>query len=450
MGALVVANIATAQADALQDALNKQRDFNAVQVIYRHGVPHTDRRGRLMTAYDPDRSFFQIAVWGTPLDKVYGHEYDLTVLKEAGLNTVWPWPMYSPESALELAQKAELQVVLMNKLNEEELEQVKDHPHLLGNMWMDEPIGRLGSVDMDELFGEFLAYKETANRIAPDIPVFINDAPWIMAPATAWWVKWNTAGDVSCHDNYPVMHRRGRVKSIGAEPNGVPQSVSLAVAANQEQKPVWLIVGAFDTPSSWGAAFPFRYPTPEQLCACVYAGIIHGATGIIYFTWDTYISRDGAVIGMSPDPQVAYVPNPRQENYPHPTPATPLQMVKGRSLWETATQINKELRDLTPAILSPTVGDEVKYTVNVEGESPTEMPIRCLLKPHPDGGYVLLTVNIDDAVLNVTYSFPQPLAQVHVLYENRQPEKLEPDSSSFTLMYDPFATHVVRIHLGES
>ncbi len=433
-----------AYGDDVQDTLNKQRDLNAVQLVYRDGVPHTDRRGRRMMEYDRERSFFQIGLWGvSPPGQLYDYYYDWAVLTEAGFNTVWPWfNAIDPRGWLDAAEEAGLQVVLMGAQSTEVLEQIKDHPNLFGNMWFDEPLAHYWHSGMDEPFAKFLAYRERTKQIAPALPVFVNLCPWIMEPATSWWVKWSNAGDISCHDNYPVMYHRRRNNSLGAEPNGIPQSVALAVAANEEQKPVWLIVGAFDQP-------PWRMPSPEQLRACVYAGIIHGATGIIYFLWDSWANRDGGCIGMSPDPQIVYVPNPRQEGYPHPHPATPLQMVKARALWATATQINKELTEQTPAILSPTVGKEVEYTVHIEGESPTDIPIRCLLKPDYECGYVLLTANVDDAVLNVTYTFAKPLAKVQVLYENKQPASLEPDSESFTLMYEPFDTHVVRIELAD-
>jgi hypothetical protein len=120
-------------------------------------------------------------------------------------------------------------------------------------------------------------------------------------------------------------------------------------------------------------------------------------------------------------------------------------MAQSRACWEAAVQINRELAELTPAILAPTVGPEVDYKVDVQGEAPTPTPIRCLLKPHPEGGYVLLTVNCDDAVLTVNYTFPRKLKQVQALYENRDPLALKPDDTTFTLKYEPFDTHVVRV-----
>ncbi len=413
----------------------------AVQRVYTAGVPHTDARGRRMMAYDAGRSFFQIGIWGNPIGEVWGTNYDLKVLTDAGFNTMWPWPSWSLDQALAHGQRAGLQVVAMNPQPEALLREYRDHPNLLGNVWMDEPTGSLWGKDMEGKFQEFLAYKKMANAVAPDLCVFINDVPWITPPATEWWTRWNTAGDVSCHDNYPVMHS-AQTQSLGA----IADTVGLAARVNREQKPVWLIVGAFEQPGK--SAYPFRFPTPMQLRASVYAGLIHGATGIIYFTWDTYVCRDGNVIGMSPDPKPAYVPSPRQEGYTHPTPARPDQLVASRALWAMATQVNRELRELTPALLSPTVDPKaVPYSIAVTGLGRTEEPIHALLKPHPEGGTVLLTVNLEDCVLDATYTFPKALRSVERLYENQLPLALEKDANRFSDTYEPFETHVYRIQM---
>ena len=103
----------------------------AVQTIYRTGVPHTTRRGERLTQYDAERSFFPIGSWGAPHPgNVYGYEYDWSILKQAGFNTVWPWP-FEADAALDAAQKAGLQVILMNAQDEKVLAKIKDHPNLL-------------------------------------------------------------------------------------------------------------------------------------------------------------------------------------------------------------------------------------------------------------------------------------------------------------------------------
>jgi len=53
---------------------------------------------------------------------------------------------------------------------------------------------------------------------------------------------------------------------------------TIYVNINKEQKPVWLIIQAFEADHPPSADFPFRYPTPTQLRAMVYAGIIHAKT----------------------------------------------------------------------------------------------------------------------------------------------------------------------------
>lgn len=418
-----------------------------IESVYTQGVPHTDRRGGLLTHYDPARSFLPIGIWGAQLPgKQWESEADWKVLTDAGFNTVWPW--YCPlPSALEAGDAHGLQIVFMGEIAEGDLALAKGHPRLLGNVWADEPIGKYGTEAIDTLWKDFLAYRERAHAVAPGLPIFVNDAPWIMDPATEWWLKWNAGGEIACHDNYPVLNRTARAVSIGAEPNGIPQTVSLGVKNGEEQRPQWLIVGAFEQPGEFGESFPFRFPTPEQLRACVYAGIIHGATGIVYFTWDTYVPRDGNVIGMSPNPKVAYTPNPRQEGYTRPTPATPMQLTASRALWDAATQINQELTELTPVILSPTVSTAFPFEVALEGTAPTPAPIRIMVKSLGAGRFLLLTVNLDDAVLKATFTFPDALASVTTRFENQLPLSLPEGAKEFALTYEPFAVHVIEVEM---
>jgi len=432
-------------AQNLDAILKASSDFNAVQSVYRHGVPHTDKNGNLLTTYDPNRSFFQIGIWGNPYGEIYGVNYDLKALTDAGINTIWPWPMRPLENQLEAAKQANLQVVAMGPQDLTAAAKLKDHPNWLGNVWRDEPTGSFWGEKMEGKYKEFLDYKAKMNAAAPGRAVFINDVPWITAPATSWWVKWNTAGDVACHDNYPIMTRKQRSRTIADEGvrSGIPETVALATAVNKEQKPVWLIVGTFSQRTH--GAFPFRFATPMELRAQVYAGLIHGATGIIYFCWDTYVCRDGGVMGMSANPQVQYLKG--GPNQPKPTPVKPMEIAESQALWTAATFINQELKALTPALLSPTAPESVKYSLKTEGQPVSNVPIRCLLKSHPDGGYVLLTVNLDNAVVKGTYEFPGGLKQVQPLFEERPAYELKEGQKTFDDMYDPFEVHVYRVLL---
>jgi len=432
----------------IDNPLKAQRNANAIQSVYQNGVPHTNKQGKVMLEYSAAESFFSIGLWGSPLpNKENNYAWD--TLKGLHYNTVWPWEGSNKQEAIRIGEEYGMQLILMAPMDEEAMVLAGKSPAILANVWADEPIGKFGDgkTDMDKYFADFIAYKEKAAKAAPGLPIFINDAPWISSPATSWWLKWNTAGGVSCHDNYPFMvgHNGaiGSRQSIGMEPNGIPQTVSLAVAANKEKVPVWVILGAFQIKSQPTDPHQFRFPTPTQLRAQVYAALIHGATGIHYFIMDSFVSRDGGVVGMSPHPEVSYAPT-------HKHPATPTELVQSRALWEQAGVINDELAQLTPVILAPTVGDDFVYKVDVTGPAVTTTPIRCLLKPHPEGGYVLMTVNLDDAVLQVQYTFPGEIAEAETMFENQPARKLNEDGKSFNLQYEPYAAHVFRIKMKEN
>ena len=100
---------------------------------------------------------------------------------------------------------------------------------------------------------------------------------------------------------------------------------------------------------------------------------------------------------------------------------------------------------MTPVLLAPTVGKEVVYTLESKGEPVTDNPLRCLLKPHPDGGYVLLVVNLVDAIFSTTFTFPAGFTAIAPLFENRDPLEIEPEQTSFTDHFEPFDVHVYHI-----
>jgi len=390
--------------------------------------------------YDPERSFFPIGTWGNSKPgEIQGQTYDWAELKQAGFNTVWPWP-YDREQQLRDAATHGLQVILMSPPGAEALQKLKDHPNLLGLVWKDEPVIQPGTTE--ETFQAFVAYRKMAERVAPDLLVFVNETAWI---THANWLKWNTGGNIACHDNYPNWPVTDTINrgSFGTAKNGIPQTVSLSVAANAG-KPAWLVVGAFEDMGSPKAQFPFRFPTPMQLRAEVWAALIHGATGLCYFTPDSWISRDGKVIGYSPNPRA----NLRTGGPPRL--ATPMQLVMARALWDAITRINAELHQLTPAVYSPTVAaDELDYKVRYSGNAITEFPIRALLKPHPQGGYVLLTVNLDRAVLDGLFRFTKQLKRVERLFETDTAIPLTQGGMEFSTEYEPFETHLLRIELAK-
>ena len=392
----------------------------AVQAIYRSGVPHIANNGQRIRKYDPGRSFFVIGLWGAPESRVYrGIDYRWHHLVEAGFNTVWPWPMggYTTDSQLQQAARHGLKVVLMRRPGEEALHRIAEHPALLAIVWQDEPLINFPLDEQTHQIRTFEAYRDLVHRIAPRLPVLVNTSSWMVGQGRRPWIDWHRAGDLSCHDNYVIWPttRSINLGSYGKELNGIADSMSLAVQTSEQGKPVWLVVQAFESEEPDDAAFPFRYPTPRQLRAMVYTALIHGATGITYYGWDSNITR----FGISPH---------GHREIPGCPTATPSQARRSRELWETAAKINQELRQLAPALLSPTVApDKLSYTIRMSGESITPAPIRTLLKTDPRGGCVLLMVNMDSARLVVTLRLDRPKWQTR------------------RIVFNPFDVHVLRL-----
>jgi len=444
---------AAVQAEKTPAQLYKQTLENnqAVQTWYVNGVPHTDKNGSILTKYDPEKSFFPIGMWGIPLhDPAAG--YNWQELQDLGCNTVWPYGgARIGKTALEQAEKFNFQLIFMGRnLSDAALNTIANHPRLLGHVFYDEPIGQLGKPGvMEKLYADFTAFKERYRKVSPSTVVFINDAPWIMPPATEWFVKWNTSGDVACHDNYPIK-KSGGVPGISEAPNGLMQSTVLTTLANKEQKPVWIILGTFELGFLEGRdAFPARFPTADQLRSQVYSAIIHGATGIHYFIWDSFISRDGCVFGISPDPQVK--PGKYIESSPRSRPASPMQLVNAKMLWEATVAINKELKELIPVILSPTVDPaQMSYAINsfpVERRSVSPQPVHGMLKKIPgEDAYILLNANMDAEIMDTTFTFDRELADVKVLFGTYpMPVKISADGRKFTLRYEAFQAHILKL-----
>ena len=132
-----------------------------------------------------------------------------------------------------------------------------------------------------------------------------------------------------------------------------------------------------------------------------------------------------------------------QRKIPGRPSATPIQAITANALWKTIAVINSELIELTPEILSPTVN--LDYVVSFTGDAVTEYPLRTLLKPHRDGGYVLFTVNMDNTVITGNFIFPNALSSAEPMFENRSAFSLGEDKRSFVIAYEPFEVHVVRI-----
>ena len=206
---------------------------NAPQHVYTDGVPHTDRHGNKMMTFNASKSFLPVALWDPQLDcsepplsppppaGILGGEclptsFDNSLYTGAGYNTVLMWKGFQMTgSYMDSYARAGLQVILEKpswdgmaggfpKTAHDDVRALKDHPALLGWMLDEEPTGEYWAKNMSGHFLDYQANYKSIKSIDPVHPVFPLDCPWIMEPATEWWKKWNSAGDVSAHDNVRV------------------------------------------------------------------------------------------------------------------------------------------------------------------------------------------------------------------------------------------------------
>ena len=340
---------------------------------------------------------------------------DLETIKNLGFNTVWRWgghfasaqnPDISPQQAareefmLREAERLGLMVVerLMLtrwwsqwKHNEnmattvaewtkkdvpEVIEVIQSHPGLLGYMGFDEP-GEMGIYPGPRLYSEICADTMQAfHQNDPYHPAFHNYGT--NAPTEA---KWKFGQDL-----YQIYHGsvRGRaLAEIDARNNQI---------AAQDHKPLWVMLW-----QGGGVAGQWS-PTIER--ARVYTALIHGATGIYFWTW----------------------------------PA--IHVDTHRVMAEMA----KEIEALSPALLRRRPKQEVVY----QGIEPPHAAVDASLAVMPDGTPVLLMVNQETYAVELTCTLPwlPKTGGVQGFFDGK---KATVRNGTFSMNLEGMGTRVLRI-----
>jgi hypothetical protein len=430
--AIVWVAVAVAIALFVGDPANRYEGLRlgAVQSMYRDGVPHTDRRGRLLSRYDPARSFFPIGIYHGLSGEFRGRHYGMAALRDAGFNTVHAWEGQDFGAMLAAAGRNGLQLIHHNPGGDDP-RRGRGDPALLAWYLDEDPSIREWDPDWRARLDRFQARRAALRALDPDRVVLALDGPFIDPPRRTRWLAWNSAGDVSAHWNYPL---RGAATKTLAGRRSIPQSVAAAVRLNQEKKPLWLVVQAFQSPyQDW------RMPSARELRAMVYAGIVHGATGVLYFALDSFVTRDGQVVGVAPWTEESYGPSPDYDgDGTYPLVAAPELVAKSRALWRDIAALNKELAALAPDILSPTA--RLDYTV----VGPDRAPVRTLLKRRGDE-FTLFAVNLEAAPAALTVRFEVPLARLALKIGDGA--AFQPGPSGWRDRLDGFGIRVYRFRL---
>lgn len=395
----------------------------AVQRVYRAGVPHTDRQGNIRFRYDT-ASFFPRclyhAITGT-----------FQAIRDAGFNCVHTWEGYGIGDIIGELRSANLQLI-KHWPSDAEVSAFAADPQILAWYLDEEPTAQIyldaqrtgDSTLMGRRYQEFLSRLSAIKALDARHPIFSLGTAWIPPDSKEWWERWNTAGDVTAHDNYCLLSTTTDLESLTT-------SVPLAVAINREQKPMWLTLQAFAGTAERKSEL--LMPTPDELRGMAFTSIIHGATGLIFFAYDSRVTREGLVLGIAPKTPVAY------DAY---AKATPGEVSQSRALWAGAAALNAELSRLTPELLSPTAG--MSYQVYYSGESHTQSPIRTMLKI-TDGRFTLLAANIEKQAFGVRFEFANEVVSVSRVNPDGSTTELAPQGSGFSDSLGQFGAAVYDI-----
>jgi len=185
----------------------------------------------------------------------------------------------------------------------EDAQRFAAHPAMLGWDVFDEPDNDGNLAAYPARFEAFGKFREGIRAHDPVRPIFVNTVAWIRAGHAnrAWWIKWHQGGDLSCHDNYPIVHARTPTETLLDAQWGqsIPGTVALAVQSTSEQKPVWAILQAYRQ-LPWNR---WRFPSPTESRCMAYAAVVHGATGLCWFSLDVDdVRRNAMGWGISPEP----------------------------------------------------------------------------------------------------------------------------------------------------
>jgi len=413
---------------------------HARQTPHTTGVPHLDQDGRVRMVYDPRRSFLPLGLYHglnylDSLDPDHGAlPAPFDAFRRAGFTYVHTNKALS-QAYLDRLHQNGLRMV-KSEARPEDAERWGRHPAMLGWDVFDEPDSDGNFAAYPGRFEAFERYRAGIRTPDPMRPIFVNTVAWIHAGHAnrPWWVKWHQAGDVSCHDNYPIVHTQTPTRSL-LDPEwgqGIPETTSLAVEATGGTKPIWVILQAYGQPDG-----RWRYPSPIEARCMAYTALVHGATGLCWFTLDVNDARINATgWGISPTPLATY--NTQQKG----VVATTDDLRRIQELWHEVARVNHEVRQLLPCLYAPT--SPARYRVLVRGQALSDTPVRALLKS-ADGRRVLIAVNVDNMPLDLRVEFPPSMKVGGVRRLCDKAGRLPVSHSRFTDRIGPLGVRIYEL-----
>ena len=355
-----------------------------------------------------EEDFFPIAVWLQPPDKA--RQY-----LAAGFNTyigLWNGPT---DDQLATLKRAGMKVFC--EQNETALKHLGD-PNIIGWMHGDEP-DNAQSLGQDRGYGPpippekiFADYKKI-QALDPSRPVLLN-----LGQGVAWdnyigrgvrrnhpedYPEYLKGCDLASFDIYPVVHDS---PEISGKLEFVARGVERLGGWTRGEKPVWNCIECTHISN------PRAKATPGQIRAEVWMALVHGSRGLIYFVHQFKPeSREAALLD---DPETL----------------------------AAVTAINREVRELAPALNSPNVVDGVAVS-----SAKADVPVAAMMK-RAGGSAYLFAVNLRNESTRATFSLREkdPARRADVLDESRS---LAIQAGRFSDDFTPYAVHLYQLRAAE-
>ena len=224
---------------------------------------------------------------------------------------------------------------------------------------------------------------EIIKSMDPERPVVLTVSP------AYWYHPWAysdyaDACDIMLTDPYPIEIGHG----IGID----YVSEAIARARKDSRKPVWAVLQAFPWPGK-------RLPTPQEVRCMTYQALVHGASGVFYYTY-------------------------RVDGWNYTLVGTPL--------WEEIGALAREISGLSGVLASPGSGAMVDSGIH-------------FCEKRAGNATYLIAVNVDPEQRAFEYELPAQVNRVEVAFEARY---LAISGGILRDSFRPYSTHVYLV--GES
>ena len=368
-------------------------------------TPMVTLRDDGMTLID-GRPFFPIGIYGLAKFPANSNSFDVALkqLKDAGFNFVQSYTSYEDQEFLAAVRKHGMKTWMWTRWpDKKRIEDFRFNPDILA-WYIGDDTSRFAPPE------EVLAFHHALKSIDPtrltcqaDIvePCFLNDryADYVQCADVYMPEVYGVRDDAGDQSDYicaawTIKAMKDVARDVKLHAGGVP-------------KGCWPILQCFKGWNHWG-----HYPSKQQMLACAFAAIIHGANGI---TWYTYGTKNPKYEAMMSSPE------------------------KFAEMAEIATMV----KSLSPVLLERT--PKCQPIVNVVSgpakDAYGNASISVLLKRRCGVSY-LMAVNSSARRVEADINIPDVGDKVgDVVGENR---KVVLDGDAVNDVFEPLAVHVYK------